>query len=168
MLAAFRRATLRVEIGGTSLIGLSPSYAAGTSGAPIAVINSWGFLEIAVRLPLAAWLLTKVGLWGIPAASIVSVGGVALVLCMRRLNERLNLNWRESLRLQGVGVPALSLTFGLSMLVASRMTSAPNWSLFAWQAAVVSGVITTAALLAATTGRRVLTDITRVVRHTSR
>jgi S-adenosylmethionine hydrolase len=46
MLAGLRG--VRIGIRGARL-GVSPSYAAVASGAPVAVVNSWGLLEIAVR-----------------------------------------------------------------------------------------------------------------------
>lgn len=40
---------LAVSLGGTRVEGLSASYAAVAPGEPVAVVNSWGLLEIAVR-----------------------------------------------------------------------------------------------------------------------
>ncbi len=39
----------RVRIGGTRIDGVAASYTAVAPGAPVAVVNSWGLLEVAVR-----------------------------------------------------------------------------------------------------------------------
>jgi S-adenosylmethionine hydrolase len=41
--------TLLVSIGGMQIRGIQSSYAAVEAGAPVAIINSWGLMEIAVR-----------------------------------------------------------------------------------------------------------------------
>jgi hypothetical protein len=43
------RRARRVRVGDVTLDAVSPSYAAVPVGAPVAVVNSWGLLEIAVR-----------------------------------------------------------------------------------------------------------------------
>lgn len=43
------RAARRVRVGDVTLDAVSPAYAAVPPGAPVAVVNSWGLLEIAVR-----------------------------------------------------------------------------------------------------------------------
>lgn len=43
------RRLVRLRIADTTIAGLSPCYAAVPSGTPVAVVNSWGHLEIAVR-----------------------------------------------------------------------------------------------------------------------
>jgi len=47
MLAGLRR--VRIGIRDARVAGVSGSYAAAPAGAPVAVVNSWGLLEIAVR-----------------------------------------------------------------------------------------------------------------------
>jgi len=53
-LRPFSMDTLLVSIGAVQIRGVKTSYAAGEIGAPLAVINSWGMLEIAVRNGSAA------------------------------------------------------------------------------------------------------------------
>lgn len=43
------RRLVRLRIAGTTIAGVSRFYAAVPSGAPVAVVNSWGYLEIAIR-----------------------------------------------------------------------------------------------------------------------
>jgi S-adenosylmethionine hydrolase len=50
----FSRDRLLVSIGHVQIKGVVPTYAAGEIGTPIALINSWGMLEIAVRNGSAA------------------------------------------------------------------------------------------------------------------
>ena len=49
LLANFPGEPSSISIRGTQVPGLSPSYAAVRSGLPVAVVNSWDHLEIAVR-----------------------------------------------------------------------------------------------------------------------
>lgn len=49
LLANFPGEPSSISIRGTRVPGLSPSYAAVASGRPVAVVNSWDHLEIAVR-----------------------------------------------------------------------------------------------------------------------
>jgi S-adenosyl-L-methionine hydrolase (adenosine-forming) len=53
----FPTETLLVSIGGMQIRGIQSSYAAMEVGAPVAVINSWGLVEIAVRNGSAAQYL---------------------------------------------------------------------------------------------------------------
>jgi len=53
-LRPFSRGTLLVSIGRVQIRGIATSYAAVGAGAPVALINSWGMLEIAVRNGSAA------------------------------------------------------------------------------------------------------------------
>jgi S-adenosylmethionine hydrolase len=53
-LRPFSTTTLLVSIGAVQIRGIQTSYAAGEIGAPLALINSWGLLEIAVRNGSAA------------------------------------------------------------------------------------------------------------------
>lgn len=48
-LAAFPHRELSISIRDVRLAGVAPSYAAVAPGEPVAVVNSWGLLEIAVR-----------------------------------------------------------------------------------------------------------------------
>ncbi len=48
-IAGFPAPALSVSIGGVALVGLVSSYAAVPVGAPLALINSWRLLEVAVR-----------------------------------------------------------------------------------------------------------------------
>jgi hypothetical protein len=50
----FSTDTLLVSIGGMQIRGIQSSYAAVEVGAPLAIINSWGLMEIAVRNGSAA------------------------------------------------------------------------------------------------------------------
>lgn len=54
MLDRFRRRSLSVSIGGTPVAGPVASYAAVAEGTPLALIDSWNVLEIAVRNGSAA------------------------------------------------------------------------------------------------------------------
>jgi S-adenosyl-L-methionine hydrolase (adenosine-forming) len=49
LLANFPAAAASISIRGTRVAGIAPSYAAVASGQPVAVVNSWDLLEIAVR-----------------------------------------------------------------------------------------------------------------------
>ncbi|MGH7898780.1 MAG: SAM hydroxide adenosyltransferase, partial [Candidatus Binatia bacterium] len=53
-LVDFRAEDLSVSIGGVQISGLSPHYAAVGEGKPLALWNSWGRLEVAVRNSSAA------------------------------------------------------------------------------------------------------------------
>jgi len=53
----FRAEDLSVSIGGVQIRGLSPHYAAVGEGKPLALWNSWGLLEVAVRNSSAARVL---------------------------------------------------------------------------------------------------------------
>src|SRR5262249_3035555 len=46
---AFRPQTVSVSIGGTMMSPLAASYAAVPSGRPLALVGSWGLVEVAVR-----------------------------------------------------------------------------------------------------------------------
>jgi hypothetical protein len=48
-LATFPRGDVSISIAGAHLRGVAASYAAGRPGDPVAVVNSWGLVEIAVR-----------------------------------------------------------------------------------------------------------------------
>ena len=56
-LAAFSRPDLSISIAGAHLRGIAASYGAVPRGQPVAVVNSWGLLEIAVRDGSASALL---------------------------------------------------------------------------------------------------------------
>ena len=48
-LASFRMPTLSVRIGEMTVLPFAPTYSAVATGAPVALIGSWGMLELAVR-----------------------------------------------------------------------------------------------------------------------
>ena len=48
-LAAFSRSDVSISIAGARLCGVAVSYGAVARGRAVAVVNSWGLLEIAVR-----------------------------------------------------------------------------------------------------------------------
>jgi hypothetical protein len=56
-LAAFSRRTLSISIGARRVGGVAPSYASVARGEFVAVVNSWGLVEVAVRDGSAAALL---------------------------------------------------------------------------------------------------------------
>lgn len=49
LLARFSGSDLLVRVGGTEIVGLAPSYAAVAEGSALAIVASWGTLEVAVR-----------------------------------------------------------------------------------------------------------------------
>jgi S-adenosylmethionine hydrolase len=57
ILATFPAAALSITISGVRLRGIAPTYAAGQPGQPVAVVNSWGLLEVAVPRGSARVLL---------------------------------------------------------------------------------------------------------------
>jgi S-adenosylmethionine hydrolase len=57
LLANFPAGASSISIRGIRVAGISPSYAAVTPGQPVAVVNSWNHLEIAVRDGSAAGVL---------------------------------------------------------------------------------------------------------------
>lgn len=57
LLASFPRGVSSISIRGTRLAGLASSYSAAPPGRPVAVVNSWDLLEIAVRDGSAAAVL---------------------------------------------------------------------------------------------------------------
>jgi S-adenosylmethionine hydrolase len=68
-LAGLGSTNIAIVLGDVTIPGLAPSYAAAPQGEPVAVINSWGLLEIAVNQANAARLLGA----GIGAQVYVSV-----------------------------------------------------------------------------------------------
>ncbi len=49
LLSVFPVRRVSISIRAARIVGVASSYAAGRPGEPVAVVNSWGFLEIAVR-----------------------------------------------------------------------------------------------------------------------